>query len=65
MYMPHDRKPQCDFISCFYGMGLAGHGQCPGLWWWASCPEYEDEEVSLARWEDEDMREYDEDRRDR
>lgn len=52
MYMPPDfdcfpNFPRCDYCNCFYGMGLAGRGSCPGLWWWNNCPEFRDNDEYL------------------
>lgn len=46
MYMPVEFEGQirCDFCNCFYGMGLAGRGSCPGLWWWNNCPAFIEED---------------------
>ena len=46
---PINRRPKCDFLSCINGVGLAGRGVCPGLWWWTDCPDFEDEEEALRK----------------
>ena len=50
MYMPVEFEGQirCDFCNCFYGMGLAGRGSCPGLWWWNNCPAFIEEDKQIT-----------------
>lgn len=54
--MPDGTYPECDFLTCFYGMGLAGRGICNagGDWSDPKCPLYENEDTVLERWRLED-----------
>ena len=35
---------KCDHFACVWGMGLAGRGTCPGIWWHHACPLFETED---------------------
>jgi len=49
-----DNKPiHCNYITCFFGMGQAGRGVCPGTWWKEDCAEYRNEEEALKDWKEE------------
>jgi len=46
--LPKDRREcffdmvRCSWIDCVCGIALSGRGCCPGMWWHASCPEWQD-----------------------
>lgn len=51
---------RCDYIHCFAGVGVAGHGRCflfgdPGD---PNCPRFEDEDKMLAVYRYEDQQEW-------
>lgn len=50
LLIPLTGKIRCDYITCFRGLGLAGHESCVGMWWHPCCPAYEDEDEVLREW---------------
>ena len=52
-YWPEESKPRCEWLFCIAGMGLAGRGSCDnhGAWWMQCCPEYENEDDAIERWQ--------------
>jgi len=38
---PGTNELKCSWLDCAFGMGLAGAGRCPGLWFMVNCPAYE------------------------
>lgn len=49
---PEGRTWPCGWLTCAFGMGLAGRGRCQryyGEWWNKDCPEYESEDDFCRR----------------
>jgi len=54
-YWPEQCKLKCDWLSCYAGLGMVGHGFCfaYGAFWMPCCPEFRDEAEFLREQEDE------------